>query len=143
MEPILFEIKNYQGKLIKIVKGTTKQDINKPKVVDVNIEGGNYILSEERERIREVTNNYRQVWKKDVKQQREELLETIKKETNWKLRVLHEQAKEAKKRQDIMEAAEALIMLSKQEINKKCKKVVTNESSSLKPRRSARIASRK
>ena len=141
MEPILFEIKNYQGKVLKVVKGTTKQDINKPKVVDVNIEGGNYIVSEERDRIQEVKNNYRQVWKKDVKQQREQLIETIKKETNWKLRVLNEQAKEAKKRQDIMEAAEALIMLSKQEAKKKSKKVVTNES--LKPRRSSRIAASK
>lgn len=149
MEHILFEIKNYQGKVIKVVKGTTKQDINKPRVVDVNVEGGKYIVSEEQDRISEVKHKYNEVWKKDIKQQREQLLETIKKETNWKLRVLNEQAKEAKNkakeaknREDIMEAAEALIMLSKQEPKKKSKKVVTNESLK-KPRRSSRIAGRK
>jgi hypothetical protein len=148
-EPILFEIKNYKGEVIEVVKGTTKQDINKPKVVNVNVKGGSYIVSEERELIMKVKNKYNEVWKKDVKQQREQLLETIKKETNWKLRVLNERVKEAKKKQDIMEAAEGLMLLSKQELKRKPKNKVAVKTTNVslfdksKPRRSSRIAAQK
>jgi len=102
-EPLLFNIHNARGDIVYSVTGVTKQDLEKPKVVDVNIPGGALVLREERYRISAIHDKYRCVWKSDVKEKREHALAKLKKETNWKLRVLNEQYISNSKKREIRE----------------------------------------
>lgn len=90
-EPLLFNLYNARGDVVYRVRGVTKQELEKPKVVDVNIPGAALVLNEERDKIRKIQDNYHCVWKSEVKEKRLNALAKLKKETNWKLRVLNEQ----------------------------------------------------
>lgn len=145
-EPVLFELKGYNGHVKDVIRGTTKQDINKPKAVNTSVKGGFYVLIEERDRINEIESKYKEVWKKHIKEKREKEIAEIKKLSNWKLRVLNEQEKKEEKRikekEEMMEAAKTLVSFSKKahkEYNKTVKKGRTLEIKG--PiRRSSRIA---
>lgn len=110
---VLFSIYDYKGTVVRDVYGPTKEQLNKPKPVNCCITGAFYILQEERSKLKDIEKKYREVWKKDIKEIREKIIKRIKSETNWKLRVLNEQLREKIKQEEIMEAAEALIKLSK------------------------------
>lgn len=142
--PLLFNLYNDRGDVVNNIYGPTKQDIEKPKVVDVNIPGGALVLNEERNKIREIEDKYSYVWKVDVKEKRINAISKVKKETNWKLRVLNEQyylkTEERENLEKDMRAASDLLFFSKsvhKEAAKKNKQVNIKESNS---RRSARIA---
>lgn len=102
-EPLLFNIYNANGDVVYSVCGVTKQVLEKPKVVDVNIPGGALVLNEERNNMRKINDKYRCVWKSDVKEKRLDALAKLKKETNWKLRVLNEQYIRNSKEREIRE----------------------------------------
>jgi len=144
-EPVLFELKGYNGHVKDVIRGTTKQDINKPKAVDSSVKGGFYVIMEERDRINEIESKYMQVWKKDIKGKREKEIAEIRKLSNWKLRVLNEKAKEEEKRikekEEMMEAAETLVSFSNK-AHKEYKRVKKGRTKGepVPVRRSSRIA---
>lgn len=145
-EPVLFELKGYNGHVKDVIRGTTKQDINKPKAVNTSVKGGFYVLIEERDRINEIESKYREVWKKHIKEKREKEIAEIKKLSNWKLRVLNEQVKEEEKRikekEEMMEAAKTLVSFSKKAHKEEYKRVKKGRPLEIKGpiRRSSRIA---
>ena len=102
-EPVLFNLYNAKGDVVYPVCGVTKQDLEKPKVVDVNIPGGALVLNEERDKMRKIQDKYRNVWNSDVKEKRLNALAKLKKETNWKLRVLNEQYNAEEREREIRE----------------------------------------
>lgn len=102
-EPLLFNLYNAKGDVVYSVRGVTKQDLEKPKVVDINIPGGALVLNEERDKMRKIQDKYHCVWKSDIKEQRLNALAKLKKETNWKLRVLNEQYIRNSKEREIRE----------------------------------------
>jgi hypothetical protein len=142
-EPVLFELKGYNGQVKDVIRGTTKQDINKPKAVNSSIKGGFYVIMEERDRINEIESKYRQVWKKDTKEKREKEIAEIRKVSNWKLRILNEQAKEEEKRikekEEMMEAALVSLKTSKK-VHNEYKRVKKGRTKGEPVRRSSRIA---
>jgi hypothetical protein len=97
-KPVLFDITNYSGELVKSIRGTTNETIEKSKVVNTNVKYGFYILCEERKKINKIENKYLNIWEKGTKELREKKISEVRKETNWKLRVLNERAKEHEKR---------------------------------------------
>lgn len=135
-EPVLFDIYNYSGTLVKSIRGTTNERKSKSKVVNTNVKYGFYILCEERTKINKIENKYDKIWKKDIKEKRDKMIEAVRKETNWKLRVLNERAKE---REQMLKDAELLLEFSnkaKKEGEKKNKKIENKEPT----RRSSRLA---
>jgi hypothetical protein len=138
-EPVLFDIYNYSGTLVKSIRGTTNERIAKSKVVNTNVKYGFYILCEERTKINKIENKYDKIWKKDIKEKRDKMIEAVRKETNWKLRVLNERAKE---REQMLKDAELLLEFSNkakkegEKNNKKNKKIENKEPT----RRSSRLA---
>lgn len=158
-EPLIFNIYNSRGDVVHEIRGVTKQDIEKPKTVDINVPGGRLIVNEENSKMREIQNKYRNVWRSDIKDKRLNALAELRKETNWKLRVLNEQyylkteEREIREKEmrsgketiqgstdsEMREGANNLLFFSesvKKEAAKKNKKVKIKESI----RRSARIA---
>lgn len=137
----LFDIYNYRKELVKTVVGPTKEKFEKTKVVNTNVKYAFYVLMEEREIIRKIENKYRNIWKKDVKENRDKEIGKIKKMTNWKLRVLNEQEKIEK---DMLEAAETLVEFSKEAKKKAKKKKIVKKGETIEikgpVRRSNRIA---
>ena len=135
-EPVLFDIYNYSGTLVKSITGSTNERISKSKVVNTNVKYGFYILCEERNKIKKIENKYERIWKKDIKEKRDKRIEEVRKETNWKLRVLNERAKE---REQMLKDAELLLEFTKKAIRegeKKNKKIENKEPT----RRSSRLA---
>ena len=152
-EPILFNVHNAREEVVYSVRGFTKQDLEKPKVVDVNIPGGALVLNEERNKIGEIKNKYRQIWKSDIKEKRLNAIAKVKKETNWKLRVLNEkyisENKEREIREKNMRSGEETVDSKMQAgaknllfFSESLKKEVEKKSNKIKDplRRSARIA---
>lgn len=137
----LFDIYNYRKELVKTVVGPTKEKFEKTKVVNTNVKYAFYVLMEEREIIRKIENKYRNIWKKDVKENRDKEIGKIKKMTNWKLRVLNEQEKIEK---DMLEAAETLVEFSKEAKKEAKKKKIVKKGETIEikgpVRRSNRIA---
>lgn len=138
-----------KGKTCEIVEiyGPTKEKLESSRPVNSTLSGrlGYHVMEERRERIKhldsyKVKNKYYQSGR--MEKWEEEKKKAIM-ETNWKLRVLNEQERE---KNEIQEAAEALLELSKtalkKERNEKAKrtreqnKAIQNSQA---PRRSTRI----
>ena len=145
-EPVLFDIYNYSGELVKSIRGTTNENIEKSKVVNTNVKYGFYILCEERNKINKIEKKYRKIWEKGIKELREKKISEVRKETNWKLRVLNEREKEHEK---MLKDAELLLEFSKKALKeakkeeKKEEKKNKNISNKEPTRRSSRIAEKR
>jgi len=142
VKSVLFSIYDYKGTVVRDVYGPTNEKLNKTKPVNCCIAGAFYILQEESRRIGHIKSQYSR--RKGITEI-SEFIKKIKKETNWKLRVLNEQLKEKIKESKIIEetmkAAQALIKLSKSAERIATRKANKEKREGQQPvRRSSRIA---
>ncbi len=136
-EPILFNIYDYGGNIIDSIRGTTNQDINSPKMINYWVNKHCIILESERYEIGELST---------PKFLKDDIIK-IRKETNWKLRVLHERDiianKKERMEEEELEAAEALLKLSRNKEMATKRKANKKERETLQPiRRSIRLANK-
>jgi len=96
LKPILFTIYDYDidHSIIKHIRGYTNQQIDKPTVVNENVIYGRFVLEEEKQKIHKIIKKYHYIYDIGTNEKRMAEIDAIKKETNWKLRILNDLEKE-------------------------------------------------
>tara|TARA_B100000900_G_C20372663_1_gene631058 strand:- start:213 stop:686 length:474 start_codon:yes stop_codon:yes gene_type:complete len=89
-EPILFSIVDRDNFIIDDILGITKENIDKPRVVDENVLYGDLVIAEEKRIIDKIYNDYKNSFEIGTNEIIRKQIEEIRKQTNWKLRVLKE-----------------------------------------------------
>lgn len=92
-KPELFKIEylNDDGKRENIIiKGNTVQDYDKQRPVNENVMYGKFLIKEEKERLTEINNRYKGIYKIGTTEKKIQEITVLKKDINWKFRVLND-----------------------------------------------------
>lgn len=89
-DDVLFTVYDENGDYYDDIIGETTEDINKPRPVNENVLYGDLIIAEEKRKINKIYKKYEKNFEIGTKEKIQKDIDTIKKDTNWKLRILNE-----------------------------------------------------
>jgi len=89
-DDVLFTVYDENGDYYDDIIGETTEDVNKPRPVNENVLYGDLIIAEEERKINKIYKKYEKNFEIGTKEKIQKDIDTIKKDTNWKLRILNE-----------------------------------------------------